>query len=199
MDKRAVLEIPTSGLVGPRRHSKVADSVVERVLARVWQGMGSSHCTVAYSKHYAANGHKLLQLSAARAGERATLGLQPGASNRARMIAISNRERRMYGEPFAVRRPTRLFSSLVRGRRGFPFWCTWKRGNGKTLLRPGHEAYPIYYNQTSGWFLRNAFAGPQAMAQNGSTVARKSPPKNAPEPLEIKGPKIHKEDEAGFR
>src|SRR5437588_142070 len=46
--------------------------------------------------------------------------------------------------------------------------------------------------RTSGWFCAMPFAGPQAMAQNGSTVARKSPPKTRPNRLRLKAPKFTK-------
>jgi trehalose utilization protein len=107
----------------------------------------------------------------------------------------------MYGEPFAVPTPDEIvFISWFEGGEVFRSGCTWKRGNGKIFyFRPGHEAYPIYYNKNVRLVLRNAV---RWAASDGTKWIDSCPQisaKNAPEPLEIKGPKIHKEDEAGFR
>src|SRR5205823_2504000 len=52
--------------------------------------------------------------------------------------------------------------------------------------------------RTSGWFCAMPFAGPQAMAQNGSTVAHKSPPKTRPNRLRLKAPKFTKKTRQAF-
>src|SRR5207237_904409 len=73
-----------------------------------------------------------------------------------RYFEIENVE--MYGEPFAVPTPEEIvFISWFEGGEVFRSGCTWKRGNGKIFyFRPGHEAYPIYYNKNVRLVLRNA-------------------------------------------
>jgi trehalose utilization protein len=189
---------------GHAAHSKVADSVVERILARVWQGMGF---IALHSSHYSKPFMRLMGTSCSiiwrEAGEKERLWVcnpaHPIARGIDRYFEIENVE--MYGEPFAVPTPDEIvFISWFEGGEVFRSGCTWKRGNGKIFyFRPGHEAYPIYYNKDVRLVLRNAV---RWAASDGTKWIDSCPQisaKNAPEPLEIKGPKIHKEDEAGFR
>ena len=179
-------------------------SVVERVLARVWQGMGF---IALHSSHYSKPFMRLMGTSCSiiwrEAGEKERLWVcnpaHPIARGIDRYFEIENVE--MYGEPFAVPTPDEIvFISWFEGGEVFRSGCTWKRGNGKIFyFRPGHEAYPIYYNKDVRLVLRNAV---RWAASDGTKWIDSCPQisaKNAPEPLEIKGPKIHKEDEAGFR
>src|SRR5438067_819116 len=92
------------------------------------------------------------------------------------------------------RRPTRLFSSP--GSRAARFSVLGAPGNAATAKSftsvPATKPIQSIIIRTSGWFCAMPFAGPQAMAQNGSTVARKSPPKTRPNRLRLKAPKFTK-------
>ncbi|PYK70381.1 MAG: trehalose utilization protein ThuA [Verrucomicrobia bacterium] len=116
-----------------------------------------------------------------------------------RYFEIENVE--MYGEPFAVPTPDEIvFISWFEGGEVFRSGCTWKRGNGKIFyFRPGHEAYPIYYNKNVRLVLRNAVRWAAGDGVKWIDSCPQISAKDAPELLEIKGPKIHKEGEAGFR
>jgi trehalose utilization protein len=54
----------------------------------------------------------------------------------------------MYGEHFDIPEPDGLiFISWFEGGEVFRSGCTYHRGNGKIFyFRPGHEAYPTFYN-----------------------------------------------------
>src|SRR5437870_3169720 len=120
---------------GHAAHGKVSDAIVERVLARVWQGMGF---IALHSSHYSKPFMRLMGTSCSiiwrEAGEKERLWVcnpaHPIARGIDRYFEIENVE--MYGEPFAV--PTHdeiaFISWLVGGavvRSGF----TWKHGHGK--------------------------------------------------------------------
>src|SRR5438876_189911 len=67
------------------------------------------------------------------------------------------------------------------------------------LIWWGHDAYPIYYNKSVRLVLRNAVRWAAGDGVKWIDSCPQISAKDAPEPLEIKGPKIHKEGEAGFR
>jgi len=165
---------------GHAAHANVADTIVERVLARVWQGMGF---IALHSSHYSKPFMRLMGTSCSIIWRE----------------EIENVE--MYGEPFAVPTPEEIvFISWFEGGEVFRSGCTWKRGNGKIFyFRPGHEAYPIYYNKEVRLVLRNAVRWAASEGVKWIDSCPQISAKDAPEPLEIKGPKIHKENEAGFR
>ena len=189
---------------GHAAHGKVADAVVERVLARVWQGMGF---IALHSSHYSKPFMRLMGTSCSviwrEAGERERLWVcnpaHPIARGIDRYFEIENVE--MYGEPFAIPAPDEIvFISWFEGGEVFRSGCTWQRGNGKIFyFRPGHEAYPIYYNENVRLVLRNAVRWAAGDGVKWIDSCPQISAKGAPEPLEIKGPKIHKEGEAGFR
>jgi trehalose utilization protein len=116
-----------------------------------------------------------------------------------RYFEIPNTE--MYGEPFAVPTPDEIvFISWFEGGEVFRSGCTWKRGNGKIFyFRPGHEAYPIYYHPTVRLVLRNAVKWARPDPVRWIDSCPRIPIEEAPEPVTIKGPHIHKEGEEGFR
>jgi len=146
---------------GHAAHGKVADAIVERILARVWQGMGF---IALHSSHYSKPFMRLMGTSCSivwrEAGEKERLWVcnpaHPIARGIDRYFEIENVE--MYGEPFAVPTPDEIvFISWFEGGEVFRSGCTWKRGNGKIFyFRPGHEAYPIYHNKNVRLVLRNA-------------------------------------------
>jgi len=160
-----------------------------------------------HSAHYSKPFMRLMGTSCSiiwrEAGERERLWVcnpaHPITRGIDRYFEIENVE--MYGEPFAVPAPDEIiFISWFEGGEVFRSGCTWKRGNGKIFyFRPGHEVYPIYYHKSVRLVLRNAV---HWAAGDGVKWIDRCPqisPKNAPEPLEVKGPRLHREGEAGFR
>jgi trehalose utilization protein len=189
---------------GHAAHGKVRDKIVDRVVARVWEGMGF---IALHSSHYSKPFMRLMGTSCSiiwrEAGERERLWVcnpaHPIARGIDRYFEIPNVE--MYGEPFAIPTPDEIvFISWFEGGEVFRSGCTWKRGNGKIFyFRPGHETYPIYYNKSVRLVLRNAV---HWAAGDGAKWIDNCPQisaENAPEPLKAKGPKLHREGEAGFR
>lgn len=189
---------------GHAAHGKVADAVVERVLSRVWEGMG---LIALHSAHYSKVFKRLMGTSCSltwrEAGERERLWVcnpgHPIARGLDRCFEIENTE--MYGEPFAIPAPDEVvFLSWFEGGEVFRSGCTWKRGNGKIFyFRPGHETYPIYFHPTVRQVLRNAAHWAAPEGQPWIDSCPNVPIAQAREPLTLKGPRIHGEGEAGFK
>jgi len=64
----------------------------------------------------------------------------------------------MYGERFDVPTPDKLvFVSWFKGGEVFRSGCCYERGHGRIFyFRPGHEAYPIYYDANVMKVIANA-------------------------------------------
>jgi trehalose utilization protein len=154
---------------GHAAHGEVDDAIVDRVQKRVLEGMG---LIVLHSGHYSKIFRRLLgttcSLTWREAGERERLWVcNPGhriARGLGTHFEIEMEE--MYGEPFAVPAPEeQVFISWFEGGEVFRSGCCWRRGNGKIFyFRPGHEAYPTYYDQQVRLVLKNAvhWARPEA-------------------------------------
>jgi trehalose utilization protein len=189
---------------GHAAHGQVNDEAVQRVVARVWQGMGF---IALHSAHYSKPFMRLMGTSCSltwrEAGEKERLWVcnpaHPIARGINRYFEIENTE--MYGEPFAVPAPDEnVFISWFEGGEVFRSGCTWKRGNGKIFyFRPGHETYPIYFHPMVRLVLRNAVKWAAPEGERWIDSCPQVPADQAPEPLTIKGPRLHKEGEAGFR
>jgi trehalose utilization protein len=146
---------------GHRRHQEVDDSAVERVIERVWQGMG---LVVLHSGHLSKVFRRLMgtpcTLKWRVAGERQRLWVasphHPIAAGLGDGFEIENEE--MYGEPFAVPEPQEtVFISSFEGGEVFRSGLTWRRGGGKIFyFQPGHQTYPTYHHPGVGQVLRNA-------------------------------------------
>ena len=189
---------------GHAAHGRVNDRVVENVLARVWQGMGF---IALHSAHYSKPFKRLMgttcSLTWREAGEKERLWVcnpaHPIARGIDRYFEIPNTE--MYGEPFAISEPDEVvFISWFEGGEVFRSGCTWKRGNGKIFyFAPGHEVYPIYHQPLVRQVLRNAVRWAAPAREKWIDSCPQIPAHKAPQPLEIKGPRMHKENEAGFK
>lgn len=135
---------------GHTAHEEVDDAVVERVQARVFDGMG---LIVLHSGHYAKIFRRLMgtpcDLKWREAGEKERLWVaapgHPIAAGIHDYIEIPHAE--MYGEPFGIPQPeTVVFISWFEGGEVFRSGCCYTRGRGKIFyFRPGHETYPIYH------------------------------------------------------
>jgi trehalose utilization protein len=188
---------------GHAAHGEVRDEIVDRVHARVLEGMG---LIVLHSAHYAKIFKRLLgttcSLTWREAGEKERLWIcQPGhpiTRGLDRYFEIPHEE--MYGEPFAIPTPDEtIFLSWFAGGEVFRSGCTWTRGNGKIFyFRPGHETYPTYYQKEVRQVLHNAvlWARPQgAWIDTCPNV----PYDQAAEKIVPHGASLHREGEAGFR
>ena len=172
--KTATLEMAEHGLTddvladtdvllwwGHVAHDKVSEAVVDRVQARVLDGMG---LIVLHSGHMAKIFRRLLGTSCClcwrEVAERERLWVvnpsHPITQGIGPFIELPNAE--MYGEFFDIPDPDELlFISWFEGGEVFRSGATWHRGKGKIFyFRPGHETYPIFYNEEILTVLINA-------------------------------------------
>lgn len=142
-------------------HGKVEDAVVERVQKRVLEGMGliclhSAHFSKIFKRLMGTN----CSLKWREAAERERLwNIEPGhpiTEGIGEYFELPNTE--MYGERFDIPTPDKLiFISWFEGGEVFRSGCTWERGHGRIFyFRPGHETYPIYYNENVQKVITNA-------------------------------------------
>jgi trehalose utilization protein len=107
----------------------------------------------------------------------------------------------MYGEPFAIPTPDEMvFISWFEGGDVFRSGCTWKRGNGKIFyFSPGHEMYPIFSNPSVQLVLRNAVRWAAPDSERWIDSCPQVPADKAAQPLTVKGPRMHKKGEEGYK
>ncbi len=146
---------------GHKAHGEVEDETVERVLARVWEGMG---LVVLHSGHFSKLFKRLMGTPCSLiwrvAHEKERLwNCHPGHAITQGLPAWFDLPKsEMYGEPFAIPAPDeQIFISWYEGGEVFRSGCTWRRGNGKIFyFAPGHELYPIYRDANIVRVLQNA-------------------------------------------
>lgn len=146
---------------GHMAHRDVEDEIVERVHQRVLEGMG---LIVLHSGHFSKIFRKLMgttcNLKWREIGERERIYVvEPGhpiANGLPESFVVEHAE--MYGERFDIPAPdTLVFISWFQGGEVFRSGCCYNRGKGKVFyFRPGHETYPIFYNDTVMQVLYNA-------------------------------------------
>jgi trehalose utilization protein len=144
-----------------KAHDKVKDEIVRRVQKRVLDGMG---LIVLHSAHMSKIFRALLGTNCTlrwrEAGEKERLwNIEPGhpiTEGIKEYFELPNTE--MYGERFDIPTPDRVvFISWFEGGEVFRSGCTFERANGRIFyFRPGHETYPIYFNETVIKVLSNA-------------------------------------------
>jgi len=137
---------------GHAAHSEVEDAVVDRVHARVLDGMG---LVVLHSGHFSKIFKRLMgttcELKWRETGERERLWVvAPGhriAEGLGEYIELEHVE--TYGELFDVPAPDELvFVSWFAGGEVFRSGCCYQRGRGRIFyFRPGHETFSIYYHK----------------------------------------------------
>lgn len=191
---------------GHAAHGDVDDEIVERVVERVWEGMGF---IALHSAHFAKPFKRLMgtpcSLKWREAGERERIWtVNPGHPITAGLPEHFELEtEEMYGEFFAVPEPLEtVFISWFQGGEVFRSGMTWRRGAGNVFyFRPGHETYPTYHDANVGKVLRNAvrWAHNSQPALANVTDAPNVPVECALEPIEERGPKLHEKGEEGFR
>jgi len=146
---------------GHMAHGDVKDEIVERVHARVLEGMG---LIVLHSGHFSKIFRKLMgttcNLIWREADENERLWvIEPGhpiAEGLPRYIDLPKEE--MYGEFFDIPAPDALvLVSWFKGGEVFRSGCCFHRGAGRVFyFRPGHETYPTYYNPVVRKVIANA-------------------------------------------
>ena len=200
--RTAVLDEPEHGLTenvlyetdvliwwGHIAHDKVADEIVERVHARVLEGMGlivlhSGHASKIFARLM---GTQTGRLKWREADEKERLWVvdpsHPIAEGIGEYIELEREE--MYGEHFDVPPPDELvFVSWFEGGEVFRSGITYRRARGKIFyFRPGHETYPTYHNPEVLRVIGNAvrWAAPRVTAV--STYGNAAPL----EPIHAKG------------
>jgi len=144
-------------------HREVSDEVAAKVQEWVLNGMGFLPLHSAHeSKPFIRLMGTSCQLHWREAGEKERLWvINPGhpiVANLGRYIELPEEE--MYGEPFHVPEPDEvILISWFEGGEVFRSGCTYRRGKGRVFyFRPGHESYPIYYNQDVLKVITNAVA-----------------------------------------
>ncbi|HET8522833.1 MAG TPA: ThuA domain-containing protein [Thermomicrobiales bacterium] len=136
---------------GHKAHEEVADEIVDRVQARVLEGMGlivlhSAHMSKIFRRMVGTSG----QLKWREANDKERLWVvapgHPIARGVGEFLEIEREE--MYGEYFDIPAPdTLVFVSWFTGGEVFRSGCCFERGAGRIFyFRPGHESYPTYYN-----------------------------------------------------
>ena len=146
---------------GHAAHKEVRDEIVDRVHARVLDGMG---LIVLHSAHYSKIFRKLMgttcSLKWREIGEKERLWvMEPGhpiVEGLGEYLEIEHVE--MYGERFDIPAPDELvLVSWYPGGEIFRSGCCFHRGRGKVFyFRPGHETFPIYYHKDVLRVIRNA-------------------------------------------
>ncbi len=137
---------------GHMAHHEVEDAIVDKVKQRVLDGMG---LIVLHSGHYSKIFRALMgttcSLKWREIGEKERLWVvEPGhpiAEGLNEYFEIPAVE--MYGERFDIPAPdTLVLISWFAGGEVFRSGCCYDRGKGKVFyFRPGHETFPIYYQE----------------------------------------------------
>lgn len=190
---------------GHAAHGDVEDHVVDRVVEAVWGGMG---IIFLHSAHFSKPFKRLMgtpcNLTWREAGERERLWVtsrhHPIAAGLPDHFELEHEE--MYGEPFGVPEPLEtVFISWFQGGEVFRSGLTYRRGAGKVFyFRPGHESYPTYHDSNVQKVISNAVRwafNPEARIAEPAT-APNVPVDDAPERITERGPRLHKDGEAGF-
>ena len=146
---------------GHKAHEAVSDEIVERVYARVLEGMG---LIVLHSAHFSKIFKKLMgstcNLKWREIGEKERLWVvnpgHPIATGLPEYFEIEHEE--MYGEHFDIPAPDELvLISWFAGGEVFRSGCCFYRGKGKIFyFRPGHESLPTYYQPEVQQVIQNA-------------------------------------------
>ena len=191
---------------GHAAHADVDDAIVERVVQRVWSGMG---LILLHSSHFAKPFKRLMgtpcNLTWREAGERERLWIisrqHPIAKGLPDYFELEYEE--MYGEPFSVPEPLEtVFVSWFQGGEVFRSGLTYKRGAGNVFyFRPGHETYPTYHDANVKTVLKNAvhWANNSQPRIADVTDAPNRPVDQAIERIVERGPRLHGDGEQGFK
>ncbi len=164
-------------------HSKVDDALVEKLAARVCNGMGFIPM---HSAHLSKLFRRLMGTSCTlhwrEVGEKERIWTVPRkhpiAAGVPETFTIPHTE--MYGEAFDIPDDGKIiFTSWYEGGNVFRSGVTFQRGNGKIFyFSPGHETFPIYHNENVQKVLANAIRWAAPDFRDDSFVS------HTPQPLE---------------
>ena len=146
---------------GHQAHDEVTDETVERVHARVLDGMG---LVALHSGHFSRIFKRLMgttcDLKWREDGQPERLWVvdpsHPLVDGLPETFVLPEEE--MYGEHFDIPAPDELvLISSFAGGEVFRSGCTWRRGRGRVVyLRPGHETHPTYLDANVRRLIANA-------------------------------------------
>lgn len=146
---------------GHMAHHEVSDEIVEKVVSRVWSGMGF---IALHSGHFSKPFKRLMGTSCdlkwREIGERERVWAidpaHPITQGIPEHFEIDPTE--MYGERFDIPQPDQqVFISWYQGGEVFRSGCCWHRGRGKVFyFSPGHETCPTYYDENVRRVITNA-------------------------------------------
>lgn len=146
---------------GHMAHEKVSDEVTMRVKEHVLAGMGaiflhSAHMSKPFAALMGTSGCLHWKCGFVRERLWCLTPSHPIAKGIPSNFVLEQEE--MYGEPFDIPKPDDLvFMAWYDDGHIFRSGCTYNRGNGKVFyFQPGHEEYPIYYNDTIRSIIKNA-------------------------------------------
>ena len=144
-------------------HDDVTDEVLDRVHARVLDGMG---LIVLHSGHFSRIFRRLMGTTCGlkwrEAGERERIWVvdpgHPIAAGLGESFVLDHEE--MYGEHFDIPAPDELvLVSWFEGGEVFRSGCCYTRGRGRIFyFRPGHETHPTYFDPNVRRLIANAAA-----------------------------------------
>jgi trehalose utilization protein len=170
---------------GHMAHGEVRDDIVEKVVQRVWNGMG---LVVLHSGHFSKPFKRLMGTDCSLRWREADdierlWVVNPGhpiAQGLPDVITLGKEE--MYGEYFGIPQPDELvFVSWFTGGEVFRSGCCFHRGMGKIFyFRPGHETYPTYFNPHVRKIIANGihWAAPTVVSSFSRSVNKPTPPAN---------------------
>lgn len=146
---------------GHLAHGNVPDEVAKRVQEAVLKGMGiiflhSAHKSKPFMNLIGSTGNLVWRESDDKELLWVISPTHPIAQGLGRYVEIPAEE--TYGEPFDIPTPDEIvFSSWFTGGEIFRSGITYKRGYGKIFyFKPGHESYPIYYQEEIQTIIKNA-------------------------------------------
>ncbi len=142
------------------QHRNVPDEIAQLIATEVQAGMGA---VFLHSAHYSKPFKALM-------GTSGSLSWRECAKERLWNICPSHpimqgigeyfdlEQEEMYGERFDIPTPDEvLMIGTYDSHEVFRSACTWRRGNGNIFyFQPGHESYPIYYNENIQTIIKNA-------------------------------------------
>lgn len=146
---------------GHLAHDEVSDEIIDRVHARILEGMGFIPL---HSAHFSKVFQKLMGTTCNLKWREDGLGCKIWNVNPSHPIVegvgeyIELEQEEMYGEHFDVPAPDELiFITGYSNGEVFRGGMTYRRGNGKIFyFHPGHETYSSYYNEKVQLVIKNA-------------------------------------------
>ncbi len=146
---------------GHMAHHEVLDGIVDRIQARILEGMG---LIALHSAHFSKIFQRMMGTSCnlrwREIGEKERIWTvaqgHPIARGVGQYFELPQAE--MYGEFFDIPEPDVLvFISWFAGGDVFRSGCCWQRGFGRVFyFAPGHESYPIYHDHNVQQVIINA-------------------------------------------